>query len=144
MTRILPFLGNTPTEKVFKVIFIKARPHRGPKSGPLDPELNPLTQFHFYNRRLIYSLTNNGINEQSYEKYFTIGMATSDTKTQTITSSTTLEVEKSFKKASASVGASQTIDASWSVRDYFSLVFRYILYIDGFARADLDIKFAVW
>ena len=116
-------MGNTPTEKVFKVIFIKARPHRGPESGPLDPELNPLTQFHFYNRRLICSLTNNGINEQSYEKYFTIGMATSDTHTQTITSSTTLEVEKSFKKASASVGASQTIEASWSVRDFFFFSF---------------------
>ena len=68
-------------------------------------------------------MENNGINEQSYEKDFTIGMATSDTKTQTITSSTTLEVEKSFKKASASVGASQTIEASWSVRDFFFFSF---------------------
>ena len=51
-------------------------------------------------------------------------MATSDTHTQTISSSTTLEVQQSFGKFS--VDASETIDASWSVRDFFSLVFIYL------------------
>jgi len=60
----------------------------------------------------IYSFENQGSSKQSFERTFTIGMATSDTQTQTITSSTTLEVEKSFGKFS--VDASETIDASWS------------------------------